>query len=80
MYIMCPAPAAGKQEGTGVQHVCVVLAEVRSAKGDRSQRWRLVPKASPCPCVPGMPCFVLTHYFNLRSQGAGGRFGSEPGL
>ena len=51
MYIMCPALAAGEQEETGIQHVCVVLAEVRSAKGDRSQRWRLVPKASPCPCM-----------------------------
>lgn len=48
MCLVCPALLAGGQGGTGSQ---CVLAEMRSARADRSQRWRLVPKASPSsPC------------------------------
>lgn len=81
MYLVCPALVAGGQGGTGSQRV---LAEMRSARADRSQRWRLVPKAGPSfPCgsprVPGTLCFVLSCYFTLRSHGAGGWFGSKQG-
>lgn len=64
---------------------CEVPGETGVSAGHWSPKLVLTPKLIPAhagtgPCVPGPPSFVLTHYFTLQSQGAGGRCGREPGV